>query len=210
MKALLLGISFLFAAVMELSAKTAQVQGENITIEVPDSWTLAKMDGSVFYATAPDNVSAITIKKFPNDQGKSITPSFVAGLKKGMTDQGPKMGGTLDVTAEKSLTMGGAPAYEVQTVLTLPAKKVQMQNYVVATHDVYYLFSLQTVDPTKNDELQGLANSFRFTVPPVLPDNSLNDFEAGERGGRFIGYALPLLVLAVIIKIIVRKSRRAA
>jgi hypothetical protein len=206
MRALILVLLFALAATV-LAARTVPIPGENFTIDLPDDWTTDSRTGMALFAHGPD-AGVLQVQKLPNPDATGINAGFVGDLKNEMAVEAKKLGATLTMTGERSLTLGGVPAYLVRSDMMLAGQTARMQSYVIATRDAVYLLALQTPDAAHDAELESIANSVHFTTAPALPDSHANDFAAGERGGRFAVFGLAIVAGIAVVGIALRKSRR--
>jgi hypothetical protein len=145
---------------------------------------------------------------FPNTQNDAVTDDrIIAGMKKGMIAKAASQGQQTEITAEGPVTVNGVPSYVLQSKTLLPNSKiVYVRSYPIAANGKLYLLSLQTLDPANDSELQGIANSFRFSTPPDLPDAS--NPSAAYRAGQIAGYAVALAAIFLIIRALIGMGRR--
>jgi len=199
-------VCWLAFVAVPLSAKVVQIAGENITLDVPDAFVTDNSPEAprLFSATSADHNSAVLLAKIPNANGHAVTPAFIAGVKHGMTESATKAGGTMEVKSENDLKMDGAPAYLFMTESSVAGKKIEAANYVIATHDFYYLLAVQTTEAAKMPEMEAIANSFHFSVPPALPEEKSPADKLAYMIGVGVGV---LLVPAALIVLLMRKRK---
>jgi hypothetical protein len=199
MKSLLCIPLFLALLATAAGAKTVAIAGENLSIDLPDAWTQSDKPDLLLFASDAGGASAIAIRKFPNETDESIGSGFIRDMKQGMVEQGRSIGTNVAIEAESPLTLGGAPAYLIQSRMIPPnSKSIAVRTYVVDANDSFYILSLQSTEPALDAQLQAMAQSFRFTVPPRLPTDGADAL--GYQVGRVIGVVLVLAVAWVLIK----------
>jgi len=205
----LLAAFLILSVCLPLAAKTIDIPEEHLSIDIPNEWTSASQSGTLLSAADANNNSGITVASFPNTQNQAITPGFIAGMEKGMVEQGPKINATVEITARKPATLNGIPSYSVQSKMTFPNSKiVYVHTYPIAVNGKYYVIALRTLDADKDPELQTIANSFRFTTPPTLPDPSRNSlaYKLGQVTGFILFWGILLAAISGLIAMVRRKS----
>jgi hypothetical protein len=181
------------------SAKTVTISGENFTIDLPDAWNQSARPDLLLFASDAGGASAIAIRKFPNENDEVINTGFIRDMKQGMVEQGRSIGTNVAIEAESPLTLGGAPAYLIQSrMIPRDSKSIAVRTYVIDANDNFYILSLQSTEPALDAQLQAMAQSFHFTVSPRLPAGAPDAL--GYQIGRVIGVVLVLVVAAALIK----------
>jgi hypothetical protein len=181
------------------SAKTITIAGENFSIDIPDAWTQQARTDLLLFASDAGGASALAIRKFPNENDEVINTAFIRDMKQGMVAEGRSIGTNVAIEAESPLTLGGAPAYLIQSRMIPPhSKSIAVRTYVIDANDNFYILSLQSTEPALEPQLQAMAQSFHFTVPPRLPAGAPDAL--GYQIGRVIGVGLVLVVAAALIK----------
>jgi hypothetical protein len=115
------------------SAKTITIAGENFSIDIPDAWTQQARTDLLLFASDAGGASALAIRKFPNENDEVINTAFIRDMKQGMVAEGRSIGTNVAIEAESPLTLGGAPAYLIQSRMIPPhSKSIAVRTYVLA------------------------------------------------------------------------------
>lgn len=199
MKTFLAAFLLFFLALQGLEARVYRLVDEKIDLTVPDTWVLTHKPGVMFSASRPQNQSSIAVLAMPNGQKQSVgDPAFISGMKKGMLETAARQGTKINFIGESQVSLNDVPAFAVQYNATLDdGTIVFVRAYAIAANGKIYVMSLQTFDSTLDYELQAIANSFHFTVPPRLPVVAQS---SAYRLGWIAGYVIfGILVLATIV-----------
>ena len=108
----------LFVMANLLNAKPVPIPNETATLDIPDAWTVkptpvaaSATPALILSATAPDNNSAVEVIVLDNSDGITAdSASFMEGEQKGLTRTVTTQGGTVQMGATSTLTLGGVPA----------------------------------------------------------------------------------------------------
>jgi len=187
---LLLG---LIAGLTSLPARTVDVPSDSISLDLPDDWVQGDSPDLLLSASAPGNGSAVQLRKFSNPRNQEIDDVMVGNFKHGISDKSTQAGSTVTFGDEGPLTLGGAPAYQIQAQSTSSQNTTtSVHFYLVDANASFYVLLLVSNGSTWDPQLQAVADSFRFTSPPRMPVSTF------ERRAYKLGLlAGVLLVLAV-------------
>jgi hypothetical protein len=189
--------------IVSLPAKTVELPDDNISIDVPDAWQQSDRPGMLLFAESGPYMMQLI--KSANPRNVDLNADVIQDIKNNMEALAERHGGTVNFGDEGPLTMGGAPAYVIHVAQAVGSTTTQISLYVVDANRSLYVLYLVTTGTMPDATLQGIADSFRFTSPPALPESTF------ARRAFKIGVALGgLLVLAIIggaIWFFVRRSR---
>jgi len=151
------------------------MEEEKFSIDIPDTWNSTHRPGSLFSAEDADNTSGITVALFPNRTDGGMQATYINQIKNSLQKQADKFGGTSTIVQEGPLTVGGAPAYLIESSTNLPQNQtVFIHHYSVFANQKVYVVALQTYDVHLNPNMDEVIKSFRFLSPPQLPTVSSN------------------------------------
>jgi hypothetical protein len=160
-------------------AKPVDLPSEKASLDVPDAWTViprqidtyTSSPSLVLAAFNPEKDSAVEVLVCNNPAGLSANnPALITIIKNGLTNMVANKGGDTHFGDESSVQLNNVPAYRINYSASAPDHKPTIAfTYQVAANGRIYLISMQTVDPSKQSDIEAIASSFRFTDPPVLP-----------------------------------------
>jgi len=179
MRSLSLILFLLGGAILAAHGKTLALSGEQASVDVPETWTQQQTQNDstpststlILSAVSAEKNSLLQIQVCPNPGGMLAAQSaLVANTRDAISNQIISHGGQVQFTSEGATQLNSVPAYLIQyTETTSAAKQIQSRLYQVAANGKLYLITLRTFDSSADSDLQGIANSFRFDAPPVLP-----------------------------------------
>jgi hypothetical protein len=210
MKVLSFALAILATSLTTLAAKSIDLPGEKLHLDIPDAWTVGTPGGpTVFSATDGQNTAAANLLKMPNDHTDGVDdPGFVKGIEEGFTNKVKSQGMNVTVTQEGLTAINGVPFYNFQG--TFGATGGQITNfhiYVTAANGQIYMLSLQTSQADTEADLKAIANSLSFTAPPVLPDPNRPKTQS-ERIGYYFGVFIAFLAVISIFKWLRLRAQR--
>ncbi len=181
MKILCVAIVLMFSASPLVQAATVALASEQASVDLPDTWTAqpqqtdpsAPASTLVLSALNAEKNSMLQVQVFPNPHAvMAAQPDFVASIKDNISNQIVAHGGQVQFTGEGPITIHDVPAYQIQYTAksqSPTSPPLMGRNYLIAANGKLYLLSLRTVDAAADTDLQAIANSFHFDIPPVLP-----------------------------------------
>ena len=210
LKTLAIVLILLAANLTMLSAKPIDLPVDKLHLDIPDSWTSGTPGGSILLSAADAQNSAdANLLKMPNDRGDGLDePEFVNGIKAGFTRKLEGQGKSVAITKEGQTTLNGVSFYNLQGTFGASGDQpTRFSMYVTAANGQIYILSLQSMRADADADLQGIANSLRFTTPPVLPD-PYQPKTPSDTIGYYVGLFIGVLAVISIFKWIRLRAQR--
>jgi hypothetical protein len=215
MKAFCLALILVFSACSAAVAKTVDLTNEKMGLDVPDAWTVTQQPVDSYQTTTvqilsaldPQKTSAVEVLVCSNPKDLMANhPGLISSVKDSISNMIVARGGQIQFTSESKIDLNGVPAYQMQYTITSPSgQQVTARAYQLAANGKLYLISMRTLRPDGAADLDGIANSIRFSTPPELPKPPVSHRRlkiALAAGAAVVG----VIVLVAII-IFVRRRR---
>jgi hypothetical protein len=160
-------------------AKTVSLDGEQASIDIPDTWTskaqpadaTSSATSLILSAVNAEKTSMLQILVCNNPRGMLASqPDLITNIKDNISNQVLSHGGQVQFTGEGKVNLNDVPAYLIQYTATgTSSPQLTARSYQIAANGKLYVISLRTVNAAADADLQAIANSFHFDSPPVLP-----------------------------------------
>jgi len=199
---------WMLAASGVAAGQVVEIPGAGMELTQPGTWTKVPMPGMLYAAQDALGTSNLIVAEHANPANLPVDdPSFLRGLKDGLTNKAKSDGSAVTIVQEGPLTINAVPFYEVKGVFSsASAPPAYFHSYVTAANGKFYLFSFRSSAAGSDAEMQGMANSVTFKNPPVTPHRRTL---TADRWAKTIGEATGIL-LVVYLFYRYRTRKRAA